>query len=87
MIFAHAAKVDQALRKKRMYEGIQRARKENKYHGRKSVITPSLLKDIKRYQSRDLSNLEIMKLVSISQSTFYKAMKIMKNSLEHSIYE
>ena len=80
LIYAHTAEADQILRKERILEGIEKAKKENKYLGRKTKITADLIKTIEKYQMRDLNNLEIRKLIGVSQSTFYKAMKTIKQT-------
>lgn len=63
-------------RKERQKEGIELAKLNGKYKGRKSVITPSLISQVKNYKEvKQLSVTEIAKLTQHSRSVIYKILK------------
>ena len=76
------AKWEQSIRYSRQMEGIERAKEEKKYKGRKSKITPKLISDIEeRLYQRNYKKTEIPRSLGISRATFYRALKV-KRELE-----
>lgn len=63
-------------RKERQMEGILAAKKiGGKYKGRKSVITQQLISRVEVLKARNLTILEIAKLLGVSRPTIYKVLK------------
>jgi DNA invertase Pin-like site-specific DNA recombinase len=63
-------------------EGIERAKGEKKYKGRKSKITPKLISEIeerlyhRNYNHRNYKRTEIPRSLGISKATYYRALQI-----------
>lgn len=67
------------MRRERQMAGILRAKAEKKYKGRKSKIDKKLLDDInERLNVRNYKKVDIYKSLGISRTTFYKALKSLK---------
>ena len=70
------AEFENNRRKERQAQGIQAAKREGKYKGRKTVITPTLINQIKAYkEEKGLGVTEIARLVGLSPPTVYKVLK------------
>ena len=70
------AELETAQRKERQMIGIRRAQAENKYKGRKSVITPKLLESIKKlHWEKGNTKQDVAKLLNISRSTLYRCLR------------
>jgi len=70
------AEFENNRRKKRQAHGIQATKREGKYKGRKTVITPTLINQIKAYkEEKCLGVTEIARLVGLSSPTVYKVLK------------
>jgi len=70
------AEFENNRRKQRQAEGILAAKKAGKYKGRKTVITPQLIQQIKVYKDeKGLGVTEISQLVGVSSPTIYKVLK------------
>ena len=70
------AEFENNRRKERQKQGIEVAKKQGKYTGRKSVITPTLIhkvKDLK--ETKKLSVTDIARVVGVSRPTIYKVLK------------
>jgi DNA invertase Pin-like site-specific DNA recombinase len=73
------AEFENNRRKERQKQGIQAARQEGKYIGRKSVINQTLIQKVKDLkENKKLSVTEIARVVRVSRPTIYK---ILKNEL------
>jgi len=78
-ILAAIATFETERRKERQREGIQLAKLNGKYKGRKSVITSALIQKVKFYkETKKLNITEIVRLTKSSRSSIYK---ILKNEL------
>lgn len=63
-------------RRERQRQGIQAARKAGKYTGRKTVITPKLIAEVKHLkEEKKLSNVQIAKITGRGKNTIYKILK------------
>lgn len=70
------AEFENNRRKDRQKEGIEAAKKEGKYQGRKTVINKNLIQKVKQFkQDKNLSVTEISKLTGVSKPTIYKVLK------------
>lgn len=59
----------------RQREGIDIAKRENKYKGRKSISIPDFEKHYSRYLQREISKSELAKELEISRPTLNKLIK------------
>lgn len=75
------AQKDYEMRKERQREGIEKARRiAGKYKGRKTVVTPALLKRMEELlPNKCLTKNEVAELLGISRSTLYAVIKKNKN--------
>jgi len=70
------AEFENNRRKERQKQGIRAAQKEGKYQGRKTIINQTLIQRIKDLkEKKNLSVMEIAKVVEISRPTVYKVLK------------
>lgn len=70
------AEFENNRRKERQKQGIKAAQKQGKYKGRKTLINQTLIykvKDLK--EKKNLSVIEIAKVIGISRPTIYKVLK------------
>jgi DNA invertase Pin-like site-specific DNA recombinase len=72
---AAIAEFETARRKERQRQGIEAAKGQYKYKGRKSVITKELIKTVKKYKDLGVSVTEIARITGKSRSTVYKVLK------------
>ena len=73
---AAIATFEHERRRERQREGIQAARKAGKYMGRKSVITPKLIAEVKDLkEEKKLSTTQIAKITGRGRNTIYKILK------------
>ena len=73
---AAIATFENERRKERQRQGIQAAKKNGKYLGRKTVITKKLIAQVQDLkENKNLSVTEIAKLIGISRPTIYKVLK------------
>ena len=63
----------------RQAEGIRKAKQNDKYSNRSNTkLTPSVLNEIKTRKSLGRSPIEIYSTLKISKSSYYKAIKLIK---------
>lgn len=63
-------------RRERQRQGIQAAKKAGKYIGRKTVITPKLIAEVKHLkEDKKLSTTQIAKITGRGRNTIYKILK------------
>ena len=73
---AAIATFEHERRRERQKQGIQAARKAGKYMGRKTVITPKLIAEVKHLkEEKKLSNVQIAKITGRGKNTIYKILK------------
>jgi DNA invertase Pin-like site-specific DNA recombinase len=72
---AAIAKFETARRLERQRQGIEVAKENNKYTGRKSVITKDLIKTVEKYKNLGVSVTEIARITGRCRSTIYKVLK------------
>ena len=73
---AAIATFEHERRRERQRQGIQAAKKAGKYLGRKTVITPKLIAEVKHLkEEKKLSNLQIAKITGRGKNTIYKILK------------
>jgi DNA invertase Pin-like site-specific DNA recombinase len=73
---AAIATFENERRKERQRQGIEAARKAGKYPGRKTVITPKLIDQVKYLkEEKNLSNTQIAKITGRGRNTIYKILK------------
>lgn len=73
---AAIATFENERRKERQRQGIEAARKAGKYPGRKTVITPKLIAEVKYLKEyKNLSITQICKITGGGRNTIYKILK------------
>ena len=73
---AAIATFEHERRRERQKQGIQAARKAGKYIGRKTVITPKLIAEVKDLkEEKKLSTTQIAKITGRGRNTIYKILK------------
>jgi DNA invertase Pin-like site-specific DNA recombinase len=73
---AAIATFEHERRRERQRQGIQAAKKAGKYTGRKTVITPKLIAEVKHLkEEKKLSNVQIAKITGRGKNTIYKILK------------
>ena len=73
---AAIATFEHERRRERQRQGIQAAKKAGKYLGRKTVITPKLIAEVKDLkEEKKLSNVQIAKITGRGKNTIYKILK------------
>lgn len=73
---AAIATFEHERRRERQRQGIQAAKKAGKYLGRKTVITPKLIAEVKHLkEEKKLSNVKIAKITGRGKNTIYKILK------------
>ena len=73
---AAIATFEHERRRERQRQGIQAARKAGKYMGRKTVITPKLIAEVKHLkEEKKLSTVQIAKITGRGRNTIYKILK------------
>ena len=73
---AAIATFEHERRRERQRQGIQAGRKAGKYTGRKTVITPKLIAEVKHLkEEKKLSNVQIAKITGRGKNTIYKILK------------
>ena len=71
-------------RRERQRQGIQAAKKAGKYLGRKTVITPKLIAEVKHLkEEKKLSNVQIAKITGKGKNTIYKILKEELNYVQY----
>lgn len=75
-VFGAVAQLERDYLKERQAEGIAVAKAEGKYKGRKAIEYPKQWdKYYKMYQARTLKAVDMMKLLELKKTTFYKLVK------------
>ena len=70
------AEFENNRRKERQKQGIRAAQKKGKYQGRKTVINKALIQKVKHLKdTKNLSVVDISKVLGISRPTIYKILK------------
>jgi DNA invertase Pin-like site-specific DNA recombinase len=72
---AAIAEFETARRLERQIQGIEAAKKKNKYKGRKTVINNELIKKVEKYYNLKVPVTEIARITDRSRSTIYKVLK------------
>nr|YP_009496149.1 putative serine recombinase [Plagiogrammopsis vanheurckii]YP_009496203.1 putative serine recombinase [Plagiogrammopsis vanheurckii]AWT38589.1 putative serine recombinase [Plagiogrammopsis vanheurckii]AWT38643.1 putative serine recombinase [Plagiogrammopsis vanheurckii] len=72
---ATISEFETARRLERQRQGIEAAKQQNKYKGRKSVVTRDLIKRVEKYKNLGVSVTEIARITGKSRSTIYKVLK------------
>ena len=72
---AAIAEFETARRLERQLQGIEAAKKKNKYKGRKTVINKKLIDEVKKYYNLKVPVTEIARITGKSRSTIYKVLK------------
>ena len=72
---AAIAEFETARRLERQRRGIEAAKAQGKYKGRKTVITKKLIQQVQRYMDLGVSITEIARITGKSRSTIYKILK------------
>jgi DNA invertase Pin-like site-specific DNA recombinase len=73
---AAIATFEHERRRERQKQGIQAAKKAGKYIGRKTVITPKLIAEVKHLkEDKHLSNVQIAKITGRGKNSIYKILK------------
>ncbi|MDD3021257.1 MAG: recombinase family protein [Alphaproteobacteria bacterium] len=74
-IFGAVAELEREYILQRQREGIEIAKAQGKYQGRKSVQPPDFLPTVKRWKSGELTAVQAMKKLNLPPSTFYRKVK------------
>ena len=81
---AAIATFEHERRRERQKQGIEAAKKAGKYLGRKTVITPKLIAEVKNLkEEKKLSNVQIAKITGRGRNTIYKILKEELNYLPY----
>ena len=72
---AAIAEFETARRLERQLQGIEAAKKKNKYKGRKTVINKKLINEVEKYYNLKVPVTEIARITGRSRSTIYKVLK------------
>jgi DNA invertase Pin-like site-specific DNA recombinase len=73
---AAIATFENERRKERQKKGIEKAKREGRYPGRKSIITPKLIKKVRELkEDKNLSVSDIANATKVSRNTIYKILK------------
>lgn len=72
---AAIAKFETARRLERQLQGIEAAKKKNKYKGRKTIINNELIKKVEKYYNLKVPVIEIARIIGRSRSTIYNVLK------------
>lgn len=75
-VFGAVAQLEREYIKDRQMEGIEIAKQEGKYRGRKPIEYPKLWdKYYKMYKAGTISGVDAMKILELKKTTFYKLIK------------
>ncbi len=77
--YLFAGKIELTIRKERVREGIRKAKLENKYKGRQTVITKEMVKKIKQYLKDNRTKQEMARMLTVSRSIVYKIIYSIEN--------
>lgn len=69
------AEFETNLRKERQREGIEKAKKEGKYKGRKSVLTPEIVERIREGHQSGANKNRLAEELGISRATLFRAIR------------
>lgn len=74
-IFGAVAELEREYTLQRQREGIEIAKQEGKYKGRKPIINPDFDNVYFKWKNGDVTAVEAMKKLDMSKSTFYRRVK------------
>lgn len=74
-IFAAVAELEREYILQRQREGIEIAKKEGKYKGRKPIRPENLNEVLTQWKSKEVSSKEAMRILGVSKSTFYRLVR------------
>lgn len=75
LVAAMFSQMETTVRKERTRAGIERAKLEKKYLGRKTKITENLLEKINAMREKNYPVSHMLQILDISSSTYYKAIR------------
>lgn len=79
-IIAAVSQMERELMLERQAVGIEKAKQEGKYQGRKATATtPDRARDLQKHLARGLSITEAAKLINISRASAYRLMGTIRN--------
>lgn len=78
MILSYLGQKETELRAERTRSGIERAKLQGKYSGRKTKVTKTNIKKIIDLKKKGLSNSQICKLLSLGMTTLQKCLRASK---------
>lgn len=71
-VFGAVAELEREYTLQRQREGIEIAKQQGRYKGRKSIEPPNFDAVVARWQNGEISAVEAMKVLKLSKSTFYR---------------
>lgn len=79
-VFGAVAQLEHDYILQRQKEGIAIAKAQGKYKGRKKIINDKFPEIYAKWQNKEISGVQAMKILKISKSTFYRRIKEMKEN-------
>lgn len=76
-IFGAVAELEREYILQRQREGIDIAKKQGKYKGRKPIVHPDFDRVVSKWQAGDISAVEAMRRLNMKSSTFYRKVRSM----------
>lgn len=79
-VFGAVAELEREYLLQRQREGIELARRQGKYKGRKSIVHPDFDQVCTRWRRGELTAVQAMKQLGMSKSTFYRKVRYSSSS-------
>ena len=74
-IFGAVAELEREYILQRQHEGVAIAKAQGKYKGRKPITHPDFDRVVSKWQAKEISAVEAMRLLNMKPSTFYRKVK------------
>ena len=75
MVFAAVAELEREYLRSRQREGIELAKQQGKYKGRKPGEYPDFLEMVKRVKNGELTAVSAMRKLNMGKSTWYRKIR------------
>ncbi len=80
ILFGAIAQLERDYILQRQKEGIAIAKAQGKYKGRKKIVNDKFPEIYEKWQNKEISGVQAMKILKISKTTFYRRVKEMKEN-------
>jgi DNA invertase Pin-like site-specific DNA recombinase len=74
-VFGAVAELEREYILQRQREGIEIAKKQGKYKGRKPIVAPDFDRVVSRWRSGEITAVKAMELLKMSRGTFYRRVR------------